>query len=400
MANNPSLLLAPIAVNGERNAIPLTTGATTGLLCQDLGWQSINSLPRSAGGKAPTRLDFNGVFYLMSSIIFYAQKGWTFKFETTQDYYAGCKVVDPTDNKTYECISDVSASNTYPHSDTTHWRVYLSNLAYLPISGGALTGTTIKRNVDNSELALLGGSDINKGAGLFLRGKDKTSNTGEFCLRASNGSLTKDLVGTPSGGLKWNGYDVITTQNGNFLPLAGGNLTGQNIGRNVNNSLITVRGGNDSAKGGQINLYGKDHATQGGNFEVQAIDGNGHTSTLQGTPTGDLKWNGQDVVTKNVETRVFPDYSSGVTIPANTKYVTTFDCFVVVKATNSISAESSVASLTVYDSSNNIIANWSNRNFGDSTYNYSSVTGYFKAGTIIECGVTGSPTCKAYPLIL
>lgn len=121
---NPELLITPLAKNAEKNVIPETTGATTGLFSQDLGFQEINSTPLTAGGKAPDRKDFNGVFNLLGGVSFYAQKGWTFHYDATQEYYLGCLVIDPADGKRYECIADMPAGTIAPHSDTgnTYWR--------------------------------------------------------------------------------------------------------------------------------------------------------------------------------------------------------------------------------------------------------------------------------------
>lgn len=122
MANNPTLLTQILAEDGDKNTIPATTDATTGLFSEQYGFQSINSLPLTAGGKAPQRNDFNGVFHLLGGIAFYAQKGFVFNFDNSQDYYVGCVVMDPADGKKYECIADVSASNTLPHDDSAHWK--------------------------------------------------------------------------------------------------------------------------------------------------------------------------------------------------------------------------------------------------------------------------------------
>ena len=124
MANNPTLLSRILAEDGEKSTIPSTTGATTGLFSEQYGWQSINSLPLQAGGKAVKREDFNGAFNLLGGVAFYAQKGWVFKWNSTQAYYAGCVVRDATDNKQYECIADVSAGGTAPSTDDTHWKLY------------------------------------------------------------------------------------------------------------------------------------------------------------------------------------------------------------------------------------------------------------------------------------
>lgn len=124
MANNPELLKMPLARDGQKSTIPETTDASTGLFSQQYGWQSINSLPPQAGGKAVKREDFNGAFNLLGGIAYYAQKGFTFKWSAEQDYYAGCVVIDDTDGWRYECIADVTANNTAPSADATHWQIF------------------------------------------------------------------------------------------------------------------------------------------------------------------------------------------------------------------------------------------------------------------------------------
>lgn len=129
MANNPTLLTQPIAANGAKNVIPNTT-STAGAMSQDQGFPAETALPLGAGGVAPSREDFNGAFNLLGGIAFYAQKGWTFEYDATQDYYKGCIVIDPTDGKRYECIADVSAGGSVPSADTTHWKIFIDITQY------------------------------------------------------------------------------------------------------------------------------------------------------------------------------------------------------------------------------------------------------------------------------
>lgn len=124
MANNPELLKMPLARDGQKNTIPETATASAGIFSQQYGWQSINSLPPQAGGKAVKREDFNGAFNLLGGIAFMAQKGFTFKWSADQDYYAGCVVIDDTDSLRYECIADVTANDTAPSADATHWQIF------------------------------------------------------------------------------------------------------------------------------------------------------------------------------------------------------------------------------------------------------------------------------------
>ena len=69
MATNPTLLTMPIAENGQKNTIPATQAAAgDGLLSQSTGFPPETALPLGAGGKAPTREDFNGAFNFLSNI--------------------------------------------------------------------------------------------------------------------------------------------------------------------------------------------------------------------------------------------------------------------------------------------------------------------------------------------
>lgn len=143
---NPTLLTSPIAENGDKNVIPASTGATTGLLDQEHGFQQINELPLQAGGLPPQRKDFNGAFNLLSKILFYTQKGYIFEFDENQDYYAGCVAKD-IDDGLYCAKTDVPASSTHPKDDPTNWSLInfgLSKKETLTSSGSftaPITGT-------------------------------------------------------------------------------------------------------------------------------------------------------------------------------------------------------------------------------------------------------------------
>ena len=91
-----------------------------------------------------------------------------------------------------------------------------SSTSYLPLAGGTMTGgistdvdTALVRSVDNSAIRIIGGSDSTKGAWISLCGKDRTTQAGEFILRATDGTNTKDLDGKPDGTLTWGGVDLL-----------------------------------------------------------------------------------------------------------------------------------------------------------------------------------------------
>jgi hypothetical protein len=122
-ATNPELLKMPLARDGEKNAIPETTGSTTGLFSQQYGFQSINSLPLTAGGKAISRLDFNGCMNLLSTLLFYSQRGFTFVYDEGMDYLEGCKVIDPNNGYEYRCKADVAAGTGLPSNTPEYWEL-------------------------------------------------------------------------------------------------------------------------------------------------------------------------------------------------------------------------------------------------------------------------------------
>ena len=131
MATNPTLLAMPLAENGTKNVIPETQAtAGDGLFSQSTGFPAETSLPLGAGGVAPSREDFNGLANLLGGVAYYAQKGFTFNYDATQDYYKGCVVIDPNDGLRYECIADMAAGTIAPSADTTntYWTIFKAGL--------------------------------------------------------------------------------------------------------------------------------------------------------------------------------------------------------------------------------------------------------------------------------
>lgn len=323
---NPTLLDMPIARDGNKNAIPTTDNGTTGLLSQQYGWQLINAIPPQQGGKAVKREDFNGALYLLSNLLFYLQKGWQFEWNSRQAYYAGCIVKDTSDGKMYQCLNDIT-STTAPHSDTTNWKLWdLSMLAnYLPLSGGHLTGDYVTIDLNNSNGAILFMAGLHnsfEGANLQLNGPNRSTNPGYFNLIAQDGNASKILRGTPDGTLTWNGHNVLTDANGGYLPLSGGTMTGDSIGRAVNNDLMYLSGGQDTAKGAYIQLNGSQRSGNGGAFYIVAnaensIKYNALIGKATGIYEGELLWGNNDlggsaIVAKSLGTTGYSKRADGL----------------------------------------------------------------------------------------
>lgn len=228
---NPTLLTSPIAENGDKNVIPASTGATTGLLDQEHGFQQINELPLQAGGLPPQRKDFNGVFNLLSKILFYTQKGWQFEFDENQDYYAECIVKD-TDGNMYECIADVSASSTHPKDDKTNWQKHdLSQ--YLPLDGGTMVGgSIINLDTDDDLIRIIGGNSTSpRDAGsITLWGKNATGTSSAVALVAGNGTNASQLNLLHTG--KINFYPDIINLPLTVYDLGGASIVGNSLTQN------------------------------------------------------------------------------------------------------------------------------------------------------------------------
>lgn len=91
----------------------------------------------------------------------------------------------------------------------------------LPLAGGTMTGTIIRRgdtvfcNADDSFTRYSGGSEYTHGASLQLNGESSSSN-GRFALMArKSGVGAPALVGDPDGTLQWNSEDVCIGKSDN-----------------------------------------------------------------------------------------------------------------------------------------------------------------------------------------
>ena len=221
MATNPTLFEMPLVRDGDKNVIPVTDDGTTGLFSQQYGWQSINSLPLNAGGKAVMRQDYNGVFNLLSGVIFYAQKGFTFNYDNKQAYYKGCVVVDPTNNIKYECKADTQR-NGNPSKDPTHWQVFKETYT-LPTASSTTKG------------------GVKIGSGITI------SSDGTISVKSYN-TVTTSVAGLMSASDKVKLNGIANNANNYSLPTASSSVLGGvkiGSGITINNGVISARTYND-----------------------------------------------------------------------------------------------------------------------------------------------------------
>lgn len=238
MAANPTLLSMPIAENGTKNTIPETQATPgNGLMSQSTGFPAECSLPLGAGGVAPDRADFNGAFYLLGGVAFMAQKGFTFNYDATQDYYKGCVVID--NGNRYLCIADMTAGTVAPSADTTHdyWIFYpvgvINKRDVITTSGiytAPVTGwyrITVKGGGGG------GTGGIHSGTNYVISGRGGGEGGTTIGFEKLTAGDTAAVVvgaggagGADSGGVGGNGGDSTVTVNNNTYTGGGGQGSG------------------------------------------------------------------------------------------------------------------------------------------------------------------------------
>lgn len=122
----PNIIPLPIAQNGNKNIIPLTT-ETAGLLTYNEGFPPITQVSVKAGGKAPQRADFNGAFYALSQHLFFLQAGGQYQWSAELDYNVGA-VIQGSDNNQYLALqvsgpSSIGAKNPIDQQNTAYWEI-------------------------------------------------------------------------------------------------------------------------------------------------------------------------------------------------------------------------------------------------------------------------------------
>lgn len=147
--SNPSFLTNVLGYAAEVNTIPNTTPAGTGAFSYQSGFPAVTSVPLTAGGIAPDRLDFNAVIKLLSQHIFFQQSGSLYTWSSSLDYLKGAHILG-SNGVEYVALQssgpNTSAGARNPVSDTagTYWRNAMQNSAMgeVPIGGSIpFTGT-------------------------------------------------------------------------------------------------------------------------------------------------------------------------------------------------------------------------------------------------------------------
>lgn len=137
--------------------------------------------------------------------------------EVNQNAFSNVKIGSTTvaaDGKT-DTIELVAGTGITLTADTASDKVTIkiTDNTYFPIDGGALTGTSIVRNRNDTWLWLNGGTDWNKGGQILFYGPEYSdaSLRGVVQIRAViDETSIKNLNCYPNGDLTWDGVDVVT----------------------------------------------------------------------------------------------------------------------------------------------------------------------------------------------
>ena len=135
--NQPTYLFgAPFAVNGHKNIIPETNDPLLGEASLEQGFPPVTSKKPSEGGINPTRLDFNGILYMLSCFAFFQQSGGVFTWNATLNYSKPALVYH--DNVFYQCLADngpdTTAGAVTPGTNTVYWTDLFSYLKETTVS--------------------------------------------------------------------------------------------------------------------------------------------------------------------------------------------------------------------------------------------------------------------------
>lgn len=140
----------PFANGGQRAELPNSaTGTNRASMAE--GWNSITSTPIADGGIPPNRLDFNGLGYLATVLLYFMQQGGFFQYDSTISGYLGGypkgAVLWVVDNgiPQYAVRSTVNNNTNNPASNMTGWEKLTINP-----SGDAMTGTLT--NVNSAQI--------------------------------------------------------------------------------------------------------------------------------------------------------------------------------------------------------------------------------------------------------
>lgn len=158
--NEPTKWKKQLVNSGDANTIPDDTTAGTGDFSFEEGFPQITQIPLGAGGIAPDRKDFNGVFKLLGAWIYYIQNGGSPTFSSSYDYVKG-RVILYKDGNLYKCKQRCGASSTVVTPDSKLGSKYWSLLLTAEDIANIYATVTLD-NVSNDSIFNLQNCDLSE----------------------------------------------------------------------------------------------------------------------------------------------------------------------------------------------------------------------------------------------
>lgn len=140
----------PFANGGQKADIPNNATGTNRASMTE-GWNSITSTPIDQGGIPPNRLDFNGLGYMATVLLYFMQQGGFVQYDSTISGYIGGypkgAILWVVDNGVpqYAVRSTINNNTNNPASNMTGWEKLTINP-----SGDAMSGTL--SNVNSAQI--------------------------------------------------------------------------------------------------------------------------------------------------------------------------------------------------------------------------------------------------------
>lgn len=227
--NEPTKWQTSLVNSGDANTIPQNTPAGTGEASFEEGFPQITQIPLSAGGQAPDRKDFNGLFKILGDWIFFNQNGGLPTYNADYDYIAGRVVV--YNGNIYKCIqaNGVSSTVVTPDSDTAYWQRITTEAdtptpipdATTEVKGKVQLCDDIEQNATNKTMAV-----TPHAVAAYVSAGGKKANdigiVGRQGFGVSFPDATEDELAT-IGMTPMNGtYDKTSDNYGNFMSNNGG----------------------------------------------------------------------------------------------------------------------------------------------------------------------------------
>lgn len=152
--SNPHLVQVPFCNAGNKNSIQLTRQPTQDPedATYEEGFPNQTMIPTESGGLPPKGLDFNGIFYELSSPIAHYCRGDRIQFDATYaaaigGYAKGAILASNDYQKDY--ISLVDNNMADPNGSNTTWAVYAGQ-GSVPVATSTTTGTVKLANTLSS----------------------------------------------------------------------------------------------------------------------------------------------------------------------------------------------------------------------------------------------------------